>query len=434
MSAALILDAILVLLVLAVALWTIAARETFPGIAGFVSYGLLLAIVWVRLSSVDVALTEAAIGGGATGVLLLGAAARLADPPRTRAPRIGLRFLAGALCLTITAALAFVILTLPDPAPTLAPLAVAGLPATGVGNPITAVLVAYRGIDTLLEKIVLLLAVIGVWCLTPDDSWGALPAPWGTARQEDAIVLLARLLAPMGVVVGVYIVWVGADDPGGAFQGGTILAAMWLLTIMAGHDGRAGRAAPGHLSAAAPGPHCRTGFVPCGCLRRLCHVGRFPELSAGLCQMADQADRGGIDPLHRRDGWRSGYRPGGAQAMMAEQLYGLCGAGLVGLGLFGLITAELPLRRIVAFNLLGGGAFVVFGVIARRGAAAGLGGDPVPQALIITGVVVGFAATALAVTLVRRLYEETGTTLIDQDELPPETTKPSDATISGGKA
>ena len=120
--------------------------------------------------------------------------------------------------------------------------------------------------------------------------------------------------------------------------------------------------------------------------------------------------------------------------MMAEQLYGLCGAGLVGLGLFGLITAELPLRRIVAFNLLGGGAFVVFGVIARRGAAAGLGGDPVPQALIITGVVVGFAATALAVTLVRRLYEETGTTLIDQDELPPETVKPSDATLSGSNA
>ncbi len=234
MSAALILDACLVLLVLAVAVWTIAARETFPAIAGFVSYGLLLAIVWVRLSSVDVALTEAAIGGGATGVLLLGAAARLTDRAGRRPAGIGLRIMAGALCLAITAALAFVILTLPDPAPTLAPQAVAGLPATGVGNPITAVLVAYRGIDTLLEKIVLLLAVIGVWCLTPDDSWGALPAPWGTARQDDAIVLLARLLAPVGVVVGVYIVWVGADDPGGAFQGGTILAAMWLLVMMAG--------------------------------------------------------------------------------------------------------------------------------------------------------------------------------------------------------
>jgi multisubunit Na+/H+ antiporter MnhB subunit len=36
------------------------------------------------------------------------------------------------------------------------------------------------------------------------------------------------------VVVGVYVLWAGADDPGGAFAGGTILAAMWLLVLMAG--------------------------------------------------------------------------------------------------------------------------------------------------------------------------------------------------------
>ena len=64
-------------LVLGVAGWTIAAREAFAAVVGFVAYGLLLALVWVRLAAPDVALTEAAIGGGVTGVLLLGAAARL---------------------------------------------------------------------------------------------------------------------------------------------------------------------------------------------------------------------------------------------------------------------------------------------------------------------------------------------------------------------
>jgi multicomponent Na+:H+ antiporter subunit C len=83
--------------------------------------------------------------------------------------------------------------------------------------------------------------------------------------------------------------------------------------------------------------------------------------------------------------------------------YSLLGAALVGLGLFGLIVEPSPLRKILAFNLFGGGVFVLFGVIARRGAAAGLGGDPVPQALIITAIVVAFAATALAVALVMRL-------------------------------
>ena len=94
--------------------------------------------------------------------------------------------------------------------------------------------------------------------------------------------------------------------------------------------------------------------------------------------------------------------------MNAATLFGLCGAGLVGLGLYGLVVHPGLLRKILGFNLLGGGVFLLFGVVARRGAAAGLGGDPVPQALVITGIVLAFAATALAVALVLRLFQETG--------------------------
>ena len=94
--------------------------------------------------------------------------------------------------------------------------------------------------------------------------------------------------------------------------------------------------------------------------------------------------------------------------MSATTMFGLCGAAIVGLGLYGLITNPQPLRKIVAFNLIGSGVFMLFGVVARRGAAAGFGGDPVPQALVITGVVVAFSATALAVALLLRLFESTG--------------------------
>ena len=93
--------------------------------------------------------------------------------------------------------------------------------------------------------------------------------------------------------------------------------------------------------------------------------------------------------------------------MSAAIPYGLCSAVLVGLGLFGLITQPQPLRKILAFNLIGSGVFLLFGVIARRGAAVGFGGDPVPQALVITGLVVAFAGTALAVALLLRLVDET---------------------------
>lgn len=98
--------------------------------------------------------------------------------------------------------------------------------------------------------------------------------------------------------------------------------------------------------------------------------------------------------------------------MNAATLYGLCSAALVGLGLYGAIVQPQPLRKILAFNLLGGGIFLQFGVVARRGAAAGMGGDPVPQAMVITGIVVAFSATALAVALLLRLYQVSGSAVL----------------------
>jgi multicomponent Na+:H+ antiporter subunit C len=101
-------------------------------------------------------------------------------------------------------------------------------------------------------------------------------------------------------------------------------------------------------------------------------------------------------------------------------LFGLCGAALVGIGLFVVITHPGLLRRIVGFGVLGAGIFLIMGAIARRGAGAGLSGDPVPQALVITGVVVAFSATALAVALVVRLSELTGRATLDAaPEQPP---------------
>ena len=101
--------------------------------------------------------------------------------------------------------------------------------------------------------------------------------------------------------------------------------------------------------------------------------------------------------------------------MSAVVIYGFCSAMLVGIGLFGLTTHPQLLRKILAFNLVGSGVFLLFGVVARKGAAAGFGGDPVPQALVITGLVVAFAATALAVALSLRLFHETGRTTVETD-------------------
>ena len=101
--------------------------------------------------------------------------------------------------------------------------------------------------------------------------------------------------------------------------------------------------------------------------------------------------------------------------MTPSTLAGLVGAALVGLGLYGLVLHPHPLRKLLAFNLIGSGVFLVFGIVARRGAAAGFSFDPVPQAMVITGIVVAFAASAVAVALILRLYSETGRVTLDPD-------------------
>jgi multicomponent Na+:H+ antiporter subunit C len=111
--------------------------------------------------------------------------------------------------------------------------------------------------------------------------------------------------------------------------------------------------------------------------------------------------------------------------MSGPTVFGLCAAVAVGLGLYGLITNPHPLRKIIAFNLLGSGVFLLFGVLGRRGAAASVGNDPVPQALVITGVVVAFSATALAIALLLRLFQKTGSTTLSSGAPPNVSSDPS---------
>ena len=226
----------LVALLLAVATWCVVVRQAFTAVVAFVVYGFLMAIVWVELSAIDVALTEVAIGSGLTGALLLGAAAylqKVEKSPAVECPGSFLRLMAALLSAIVAAALAAAVLFMPGPAPTLAPAAAANA-AAGLSNPVANVLMAFRAIDTMLEKVVLLIALVGVWSLAPDHLWGGRPGPRYQTDPYGALTFLARILPPIGVIVGIYVVWVGASRPGGAFQGGTLLATMWLLGMKAG--------------------------------------------------------------------------------------------------------------------------------------------------------------------------------------------------------
>ena len=75
-------DIILCLTLVWLAWHALASQDLFKGVVLFISFGLLMALGWVRLQAPDVALAEAAIGSGLTGALFLSALRRMASARR----------------------------------------------------------------------------------------------------------------------------------------------------------------------------------------------------------------------------------------------------------------------------------------------------------------------------------------------------------------
>lgn len=90
--------------------------------------------------------------------------------------------------------------------------------------------------------------------------------------------------------------------------------------------------------------------------------------------------------------------------MSSYLLFALVGAALFVIGVAGLILRTHLLHKVIAFNIMGSGAFLALVGLGQRSGTI----DPVPQAMVLTGIVVSVAATALALALARRLFNMTG--------------------------
>ena len=86
-------------------------------------------------------------------------------------------------------------------------------------------------------------------------------------------------------------------------------------------------------------------------------------------------------------------------------LYALAGVGLFAIGLYALIAYQHLLRKILALNVMGSGVFLFLIAMAYR--APGHVPDPVPHAMVLTGIVVSVCATGLALALAHRVHAET---------------------------
>ena len=222
-------DGLLVFSLLSLAWLSLTSSNLYRAIVLFIAFGLLMALAWIRLNAPDLALAEAAIGAGLSGALLLTALARLSpqdthssEPP----PQPGFfGLLTGMTLLLMTLGLGYSVMTISPGNEGLSAAVTENLGNSGVGHPVTAVLLNFRGYDTMLEMVVLLLALLAVWSL------GGLPAHNQT-EAGPILETLARLLVPIYILVAAYLLWVGADSSGGAFQAGSVLAAAGVLLLL----------------------------------------------------------------------------------------------------------------------------------------------------------------------------------------------------------
>jgi multicomponent Na+:H+ antiporter subunit C len=97
--------------------------------------------------------------------------------------------------------------------------------------------------------------------------------------------------------------------------------------------------------------------------------------------------------------------------MSTGWLYASTGVLLFVLGAGGVVLLTHLLRKVLAFNVMGSGAFLVLVGLAQRNGIP----DPVPQAMVLTGIVVAVAATALALGLARALHARTGRTGLNEE-------------------
>ena len=94
--------------------------------------------------------------------------------------------------------------------------------------------------------------------------------------------------------------------------------------------------------------------------------------------------------------------------MSSPMIYLFAAIGLFSIGLFALIFDPHLFRKILAFNVMGSGVFLL--LIASAARTPDGVPDPVPHAMVLTGIVVSVSATAVGLALAKRYHYKTGRT------------------------
>lgn len=97
--------------------------------------------------------------------------------------------------------------------------------------------------------------------------------------------------------------------------------------------------------------------------------------------------------------------------MNSLHLYLAAAAIVFATGLYGFLTQPHLLKKLLAFNISAAGIFLLFVTFADRGSPP----DPVPHALVLTGIVISVSATAYGIVLASKLHRLTGSVTLEKE-------------------
>lgn len=229
-----------------VALWF---RRPRAQVMGFLGLGVMLPLMWLRLGSVDIAIAEAILGAGLLTAILVtlvvnraseraptdvqtAGSSSATQPIRKPPSRFALALIGAGSAAVVSASAVTVWLNVAHSAPQWSDLIAEPMVALGLDHDVTAVLLAYRSYDTLLETAVLMLAGIVVFTLLSQHP--GLPVQ--AAPTTRSLVLLrwfVGIVGPLLALVGLWLLFSGSSGPGGAFQAGATLASVLVLFHLA---------------------------------------------------------------------------------------------------------------------------------------------------------------------------------------------------------
>lgn len=239
------IDILLAILTIYLALQSLLARRLSQSVFLFFAFGLALALAWVRLSAVDVAITEAAIASGFLGVLFLDALKDFSpwvsekqgktEVNKNTNPEKGHRLNLLPRIILVLGLGVFLLIALEAvwSAPQGGGLAGATeklIPQSGVEHPVTAVLLNFRAYDTWLEIGVILLGLLAVFAV------GGINIYRKPLMVSNDLLLKQVILfsTPILFLFGAFLLYFGKTGPGGAFQAAVLWGAIGILLHLGG--------------------------------------------------------------------------------------------------------------------------------------------------------------------------------------------------------